>query len=186
LNWLSNRPDVRRAERSLAQAYYATQTARSAFYPRLTLSGSVGWTNQGGGAVLDPAQWLLNAIGSLTQPLFNRGAHIANLKVAKAQQEEAQLRFQQSLLDAGKEVNDALAQWQTAREQFAVGEQQIEALRQAVRQTELLMRHSTTTYLEVLTAQQSLLAAEQAQLQHRFNEVQGIIQLYHALGGGAL
>lgn len=108
LQLLSNRPDVRQAEMNLAQAFYATNVARAAFYPSITLSGALGWTNNGGGIVTNPGQWLLNAIGSLTQPLFNRGANIANLKIAKTRQEEAKLLFQQSLLDAGKEVNDAL------------------------------------------------------------------------------
>ncbi|MCM1168851.1 MAG: efflux transporter outer membrane subunit [Bacteroides sp.] len=181
---LANRPDVRQAERSFAQAFYATNAARAAFYPSLTLSGAVGWTNNGGGVVMNPGQWLLNAVGSLVQPLFNRGTNIANLKIAKARQEETQLQFSQSLLDAGKEVNDALVQWQTARKQIAIGEQRIAALQEAVRKTELLMRHSPTNYLEVLTAQQSLLDAQQAQSRNRFDEIQGVISLYHALGGG--
>lgn len=181
---LSNRPDVRQAEQALAQAFYATGTARSAFYPSIMLSGSVGWTNNGGGSILNPGQWLLNAIGTLTQPLFNRRANIANLKIAKARQEEATLTFQQSLLDAGKEVNDALMQWQTAQLRIEIGKEQIIALQEAVRKTELLMRHSSTTYLEVLTAQQSLLAAEQTQAQDQFDKIQGIINLYHSLGGG--
>lgn len=99
------------------------------------------------------------------QPLFNRGTNRANLKIAKARQEEATLLFQQSLLDAGKEVNDALTAWQTARQQVAINSSQVATLREAVRKTELLMLHSPTNYLEVLTAQQSLLAAEQAEAQ---------------------
>lgn len=136
---LANRPDVRQAEMVLAQVFYATNAARSAFYPNITLSGSAGWTNNGGGVILNPGSWLLNAIGSLTQPLFNRGANIANLKVAKAQQEEAALSFQQSILNAGKEVNDALVQWQTAQQRINIGMQQVTALNEAVRKTELLM-----------------------------------------------
>lgn len=181
---LANRPDVRQAEHNLAQAFYATNAARASFYPNITLSGMLGWMNNGVGVVMNPGQWLLNAVGSLVQPLFNRGANIANLKIAKAQQEEAQLQFSQSLLDAGKEVNDALVQWQTARQQIAIGEQRIAALQEAVRKTELLMRHSPTNYLEVLTAQQSLLDAQQAQSLNRFDEIQGVINVYHAVGGG--
>ena len=181
---LSNRPDVRQAEMEVAQAFYATHVARTAFYPNITLSGTLGWTNNGGGAITNPGQWLLNAIGSLTQPLFNRGANIANLKIAQTKQEEAKLLFQQSLLNAGKEVNDALTAWQTAKSQYEINTRQVETLREAVRKTELLMSHSSTSYLEVLTTQQSLLSAEQAQAQDRFGEIQGIINLYHALGGG--
>ena len=83
------------------QAFYATNSARAAFYPSITLSGSAGWTNSGGAAVANPGAWLLQAVGSLVQPLFNRGQNLANLKIAKAQQEEAVLQFRQSLLDAG-------------------------------------------------------------------------------------
>lgn len=184
LQLLANRPDVRQAEYNLAQAFYATNAARAAFYPNITLSGNAGWTNNGGGAILNPGKWLLSAIGSLTQPLFNKGANIANLRIAKTQQEEATLLFQQSLLDAGKEVNDALVQWQTARSRTVIGGEQIATLQEAVRKTELLMRHSSTNYLEVLTAQQSLLAAELTDAQDRFDEIQGVINLYHALGGG--
>ena len=181
---LSNRPDVRQAEMEVAQAFYATHVARTAFYPNITLSGTLGWTNNGDGAITNPGQWLFNAIGSLTQPLFNRGANIANLKIAQTKQEEAKLLFQQSLLNAGKEVNDALTTWQTAKSQYEINTRQVETLREAVRKTELLMSHSSTSYLEVLTTQQSLLSAEQAQAQDRFGEIQGIINLYHALGGG--
>lgn len=185
LQLLSNRPDVRQTEMELAQAFYSTNVARAAFYPSITLSGTLGWTNNGGGIVTNPGQWLLNAIGSLTQPLFNRGANIANLKIAKARQEEATLQFQQSLLDAAQEVNNALTAWQTAKSQIEIDDNRVETLREAVRKTELLMRYSDTTYLEVLTAQQSLLDAEMSAVQSRFDRIQAIINLYHALGGGS-
>ena len=181
---LANRPDVREAEMSLAKAFYATNVARAAFYPSVNLSGSAGWTNNGGGVVLNPGQWLLNAIGSLTQPLFNHGTNIANLKIAKAQQEIAALAFQQKLLAAGSEVNNALVALQTARERLAINSQSVVSLQEAVRKTELLMRHSSVNYLEVLTAQQSLLDVQKSLAQDKFDEIQGIISLYHALGGG--
>lgn len=185
LQLLSNRPDVRQAEMELAQAFYATNVARAAFYPNITLSGTLGWTNNGGGVITNPGQWLLNVIGSLTQPLFNRGVNIANLNIAKSRQEEAKLLFRQALLNAGKEVNDALTVWQTAKSQIEIGERRVSVLNDAVRKTELLMCHSGATYLEVLTAQQSLLEAETLQSQAYFERIQSIIKLYHALGGGA-
>lgn len=184
LQLLSRRPDVRQCEAQLAVAYYATNSARSAFYPSITLSGSAGWTNATGATVTNPGQWLLTAVGSLIQPIFNRGKNIANLKIAKAQQEEALLTFRQSLLDAGAEVNDALVQWQTARQRIRLDEQQVAALRSALRSSELLMQHSSQNYLEVLTARQSLLQAELDTTTDRFDEIQGVINLYHALGGG--
>lgn len=180
---LANRPDVRQAEWNLAQAYYATNAARSVFYPSLTLSGSTGWTNNVGGVVVNPGSWLFSAVGSLMQPLFNKGTNIANLRQAKARQEEALLLFQQSLLDAGKEVNNALTRWQSARIRIDYVNQQIMTLQEAVRKTELLMQHTSTNYLEVLTARQRLLEAELTQAQDKFEEIQGVIDLYHAVGG---
>lgn len=181
---LANRPDVQEAEMALAKAFYATNVARAAFYPSINLSGNAGWTNNGGGLVLDPGQWLFNAIGSLTQPLFNRGTNIANLKKSKAEQKTASLAFQQKLLQAGNEVNNALISLQTARERLAINTRSIVSLQEAVRKTELLMLHSSVNYLEVLTAQQSLLELQQTVAQDRFDEIQSIINLYHALGGG--
>ncbi len=180
---LNNRPDVKQAEAALAQAFYSTNEARSYFYPNITLSGTAGWTNNGGGIITNPGALLLQAIGSLTQPLFNKGTNIARLKIAKAQQEEAALAFQQSLLNAGSEVNNALTQWQTARQRIVLGEKQITSLETAVRSTRLLMDHGTTTYLEVLTAQQTLLQTQLTQSSDRFDEIQGIISLYQSLGG---
>lgn len=181
---LANRPDVRKAEAQLAQAFYAVGSARSAFYPSLTLSGAAGWTNNGGGMVVNPGDLLLNMAGSLAQPLFNKGANVANLKIAKAEQEAALLAFQQKLLDAGAEVNNSLTSWQTARKRLEIGEKRIESLKETVQKTERLMKHSSVNYLEVLTAQQSLLSAEESQAQNRFEELRSVIALYQALGGG--
>lgn len=186
LDLLSRRPDVRQAEANLMQAFYATNSARAAFYPSITLSGSAGWTNSGGASVTNPGAWLLQAVGSLVQPLFNRGQNLANLKIAKAQQEEAVLQFRQSLLDAGNEVNNALAQWQTARERIRLDNGQVEQLTITLGDTELLMENSAdTNYLQVLTARQSLLSAQLAVASDRYDEIQGVIELYHALGGGS-
>ena len=182
---LANRPDVRAAERSLEQAFYATNQARAAFYPSITLSGSAGWTNSAGGMISNPAQFVASAVGSLTQPLFAKGQLTGQLKIAKAKQEEASLNFQQTLLQAGTEVNEALVQYQTAQEKRELYAQQVNALQTAYRSTSLLMEHGTTTYLEVLTAQQSLLSAQLTQVANEVTEIQSLIQLYQALGGGA-
>lgn len=180
---LSNRPDIRQAEYSLMQSFYATNAARSALYPSITLSGSAGWTNNAG-VITNPGKLLLSAAGSLLQPIFNASANRANLKIAKAQQEESKLAFQQALLNAGAEVNNALTQCQTARAKTDLRIKQIEAMERAVESTELLMQHSSTTYLEVLTAQQSLLSAQLSQIADQFDEIQGVVNLYQALGGG--
>lgn len=184
LSLLSNRPDVRQAEAALAGSFYATNDARAAFYPALTLSGSLGWTNNGGGSILNPGKWLSSAVASLTAPLFNKGTNIANLKVAEAQQQEALLRFEQKLLTAGNEVNDALAEWQTADGRISNDLQQTADLEAAAENTLLLVRYTSANYLEVLTAQQSLLAARLTLAQDRISRILAVVHLYHALGGG--
>lgn len=184
LQLLANRPDVQQAEFALAEAFYATNAARTSFYPSLTLSGTLGWTNNGGGTILNPGKWLSNAIAQLVTPLFNKGTNIANLKIAKARQQEAVLRFEQSLLNAGNEVNDALTEWQTADGRIRLDYQQTADLEAATEKTRLLMRYTSANYLEVLTAQQSLLNARLTLAQDQASKIQSVIYLYHALGGG--
>ena len=167
---LSNRPDVRHAEYTLAQAFYATNETRSAFYPSIVLGGSAGWTNSVGEMIINPGKWLLSAVGSLVQPVFNQGANTARLRISKAQQEQALLSFRQMLFDAGVEVNNALCQWQTARQKQELNKAQIQTLQSAVRSTQLLMQHGDTNYLEVLIAQQTLLQAELVNASDKFEE----------------
>lgn len=186
LQMLSNRPDVRSAELALAQSFYSTNIARAAFYPSITLGGSAGWTNSAGGMIVNPGKFLASAVASLTQPIFNRGLNNAQLRIARAQQEEARLSFELALLNAGVEVNEALVQYQTARDKSTYYEKQVASLETAARSTQLLMQHGNTTYLEVLTAQQTLLNARLTQVANRVTEIQGVITLYHALGGGRL
>lgn len=181
---LSRRPDVRMTERQLEQAFYTTNQANAAFYPSITLSGSAGWTNSIGSLISNPAQFITSALASLTEPFFNRGTLIARRRIAKAQQEEALLAFRQQLLDAGTEVNDALVSYQTSKRKKENYRQQIEALERAYTSTSLLMENGNTTYLEVLTARQSLLAAQLSQTANQFKEIQSLINLYQALGGG--
>lgn len=181
---LSNRPDVRSSEEALAQAYYAVNISRAALYPSINLGGLVGWTNSAGAAVVNPGSLLWSATGSLLMPIFNARANVNKVKIARTQQEEARLAFQQTVLNAGAEVNNALTQYQTALAKSEWRTQQVASLDTAVKKTEKLMEHTSTTYLEVLTAQQSLLSAQTAQAQDRFEMIQGVINLYHALGGG--
>jgi len=184
LQMLSNRPDVKQAEMTLASAYYSTNQARSAFYPQITLSGSAGWTNSAGSVIVNPGKFLLSAVGSLTQPLFARGANAARLKIAKAEQQAALLAFQQSILSAGSEVSNALYQYQVAGEKCIQRKQQIESLNSSVDKTQQLMKYGSSTYLEVLTAQQSLLSASLSDVADSFQRIQAVINLYQALGGG--
>lgn len=181
---LAKRPDVRAAELTLKQAFYATAEARSAFYPSLTLNGSLGWTNNAGAFILNPGKLLIAAAASLAQPLFARGGLKVNLTISRAQQQEALYLFEQTILNAGAEVINALKQIETARAKSDYRSQQIASLQKAVESTQLLMTHGSSTYLEVLTAQQSLLSTQLTDISDRFEEIQGIIQLYRALGGG--
>ncbi len=181
---LSRRPDVRAAENNLAASYYAVNIARAALYPSLSLSGVAGWTNNLGGTVMDPSGLLLNAASSLFQPIFNATAMRGKVQIARAEQQAAMLAFQQTVLDAGAEVNNALTQYQTALSKEEWRSKQIASLSKAVTQTEKLMQYTSTTYLEVLTAQQSLLQAETSQAQDTFEKISGVINLYRALGGG--
>ncbi len=184
MQMLASRPDVRSAERALEAAFYATCQARSAFYPAITLSGNAGWTNTAGNVIVNPAKFLASAVGTLTQRLFNRGQLVAQHRIAKAQQEEAALAFQQALLNAGNEVNKGVRAYQTSRNKTLSINHQIASLQKAMESTALLMQHGTANYLEVLTARQALLNALLSQTANQFAEIQSLINLYQALGGG--
>lgn len=184
LQLLSNRPDVKAAEQALAAAYYNTNVARSNFYPRITLSGSAGWTNSAGAGIVNPGKLLASAIASLTQPLFQNGANIAKLKIAKAQQEEAKIQFQTALLNAGNEVSNALTQYQSCTEKVTARNMQVNSSKNAADYTKELFNLGTSTYLEVLSAEQSYLSAQLSEVSDAFSRMQAVISLYQALGGG--
>jgi NodT family efflux transporter outer membrane factor (OMF) lipoprotein len=185
---LANRPDVRAKEKSLAVAFYATNSARSAFYPQLTISPSGGFTNSLGGAILNPGEWFLNLAGQLAAPLFSRGQNIARLKAAKAQQEQSLNSFEYTIMKASGEVGSALVTYNNAIAKESHLAQQMELMTQAVDITETLFRNSATsyntTYLEVLTAQQSLLGAQMNFINCQLARSQAVINLYQSLGGG--
>lgn len=185
LRLLSQRPDVVQAEMSLAAAYYSTNQARSAFYPNLTLSGSAGWTNSLGQVVTNPGGWILSAVASLAQPIFNRGKLISNLKVSKAEEEIARLNYKQALLAAGQEVNDALFAIEIAAKNLDSHQKQCEELKRSLQVSEALYKTGNATYLELITARQSLLSAELNLVSDRFTRLQSVINLYNALGGGS-
>ena len=181
---LSKRPDVVQAEMVLANAYYTLNQARSAFYPSLTLSGSAGWTNSLGQVVSNPGGWILSAVASLAQPIFNRGKLISNLRVSKDEEQIALLAYKQALLDAGQEVNDALYATESVQRTLGSHRRQCKELERAVQTSESLYRTGNATYLELLTARQSLLNARLNVVSDRFTYCQSVINLYNALGGG--
>ncbi len=184
IQMLNNRPDVHYAEMTLAQCFYDTQAARSQFYPNITISGSGAFTNNGGGLITNPGKWLLQAIGSLVQPIFQNGRLVAQLKVAKATQEQAYNTWQNAVLAAGSEVSNALVLYNSSDEKSKLEQKQIESLTKNVEYTKDLFSMGGSTYLEVITAQQSLLNAELAKVQDDFYKMQAVVNLYYALGGG--
>lgn len=181
---LENRPDVKMAEMTLAAAYYTTNSARAAFYPGLNITGTAGWTNSAGMAVLNPGKLILNAVASLAQPIFNNGKLIANLKVSKAEEKIAQMNYQQTILEAGKEVSDALYLYNTQNKKLVEDRGQVDQLDKAVTYTKALFQSGDATYLEILTAQQNLLSAQLSEVSDNFQRMQAVINLYSALGGG--
>lgn len=185
LQLLENRPDVKAAELALADAYYTTNQARSAFYPSVNITGTLGWTNGSNGTVIsNPAVMLWNAIGSLTQPIFQRGKLIANLKVSKAEEQIAKMNYQQTILEAGKEVSDALFLYDTADKKLSEHQAQVSEMQKAVEMNNDLFQAGKATYLEIITAQQSLLSAQLNEVSDTFQRMQAVINLYSALGGG--
>ena len=181
LRLLSARPDVRQAERNMEIAFYERQQAQQAFYPDLTLSGSLGWSN-GEGAV-NPAQFLANAVASLTQRIFTQGKLRAQYKNAKIEQEKARLQFVQTLLNAGNEVYQQLRICHKTEQKAAYLTSIVNSLHEAYLGTSELMKNGTNTYVEVLKAQEDLLTAQITEVQNHFEGIQALINLYTALGG---
>jgi len=182
---LSNRADVHAAEMALAQCFYDVETARSKFYPNITVSGTAMFTNSLGSAIVNPGKWLLSAVGGLTQPIFQHGAIVAGLKVAKAQQEQAFNTWQSAVLKAGNEVSNALVLYNASEEKSQLEAKQVEVLRQNVEDTRLLYKSKGSSYLEVIQAQSSLLNARISKVSDDFSKMQAVVNLYQALGGGA-
>ena len=184
LQLLENRPDVKIAEMTLAAAYYSTNQARAAFYPGLTITGTAGWTNGSNISVSNPGVFLMQAMASLAQPIFNKGKLIANLKVTKAEEKIAQMNYQQTILKAGKEVSDALFLFDCQNKKLENDKVRVEQLNKAVIATKALFQSASATHLEVLTSQQSLLSAQLSEVADNFQRIQAVINLYSAVGGG--
>ena len=181
---LANRPDVHAAEMQLAECFYGVETARSRFYPSLTIAPTGMFTNSAGAAVINPGKWMLSAVGSLVQPIFQKGKIIAGLRVAEAQYEKAYNTWQNNILKAGNEVSNALVLYHSSDEKSKIEAKQIQTLQQNVEDTKLLLSQSSSTYLEVITAQQTLLNAQMAKITDDFHKMQAVVNLYQALGGG--
>ena len=180
---LTLRPDIRLADYAMEEAFYNMQTARSAFFPGISLSGTAGWTNSAGGAIVNPGKILSSIVGSLTQPIFARGQLKGNLEIAKLKQEDLRNRYVQTVIEAGNQVNEAIADCQAAREKHGYYHRQVEVLHDAYNGTHELMDNGKANYLEVLTAQESLLNAQLSEAMNMYDAAQAVIELYIALGG---
>ena len=181
---LEQRPDIRMANYCMEEAFYNTQKARAAFFPSISLSGAAGWTNSGGGLIADPGALLLQAVASLSQPLFARGQIKANYKIAQLTEENLKKKYVQTVINAGNDVNEAIADCQAAREKHDYYHRQVEVLYEAYTGTHELMDNGKASYLEVLTAQESLLSAQLSEAENLYSGAQAVIALYIALGGG--
>ena len=181
---LRNRPDVIAAEYNLISNFEQTNVAKSNFYPTLKLTAS------GGLQSIDLKEWFsansifANIITGLTQPIFNQRQIKTRFEIAKANQEKAYLQFEQSLLTAGKEVSDALAQYNNETYKLTVREKQVDALNKATDYSDELLTYGLANYLEVLTVKDNALNAELSLIDNKFQQYKAIIQLYRALGGG--
>ncbi len=182
---LEQRPDIRMANHAMEEAFYNVQAARAAFFPNITLTGLGGWTNDAGIAVINPAKLLLNFVGQLTQPIFARGQVNANYKISKLTQEDLQKRYVQTVINAGNEVNEAMADCEAAREKHIYYHRQVQVLYDAYTGTHELMDNGRANYLEVLTAQESLLRSQLSEASNLYDGTQAVIALYIALGGGS-
>ena len=181
LRLLSARPDVRQAERDMEIAYYERQQAKQAFFPDITLSGSLGWSN--GEGTVNPAQFLPNAVAAISQRLFSQGMLRAQYKNAGIEQEKARLQFVQTLLNAGNEVYQQLRICHKTEEKASYLTSIIKSLHEAYLGTSELMKNGTNTYVEVLKAQEDLLTAQITEVQNYYEGIQAFINLYTALGG---
>ena len=184
LQLLENRPDVKIAEMNLASAYYTTNQARAAFYPGINITATAGWTNGSGVQISNPGQFMFQALASLAQPIFNNGKLVANLKVSKAEEEIAKMNYQQTILEAGQEVSDALHLYDATNKKLVHDQSQVEALEKAVAYTKDLFQSGDATYLEILTSQQNLLSAQLTEVADNIQRIQAVISLYSAVGGG--
>lgn len=179
---LAYRPDVKAAERAMEVAFYNVNAARSAFYPSLSLTGEAGWTNNAG-VVVNPGKMLLNAVASLTQPIFARGKISANFKSSKLTQEDVANHYAQTVVNAGNQVNEAIAGCNAAKEKDVLLKEQVKVLHDAYDGTHELMNNGKASYLEVLTAQEALLQAQLGEAMNLYKGSQAAIALYIALGG---
>jgi NodT family efflux transporter outer membrane factor (OMF) lipoprotein len=181
---LANRPDVQQAELGFRVAFEQTNIARTYFYPSLVISSSAGLSSLAFSKFFSAGSFFANIAAGLTQPIFNGRLNRTRLEVARAQQQEALLNFKNTLLTAGQEVSDAVSLYQTAVDKMGVRTNQLNSLQKSVEYTRELLRYGSANYIEVINARQSLLGAELSRVNDHLQQLQAVVDLYRALGGG--
>lgn len=181
---LRNRPDVVAAEYSLMNAFELTNAARAGFYPSLTLSASGGFQNIEIDKLFNANSLFATLIGGLTQPIFNKRQIRTQYEVSQAQQEQAYLDFRLAVITASKEVSDAMYKYEAATQKIEVNQKEFEAYNLATDYSEELLDNGFANYLEVLNAQENALNSSLNLINTKNNQLQSIVDLYEALGGG--
>jgi len=181
---IRRRPDIRQAERELEAANIDVAVAQAEFFPSLNLTSYVGLNAFRPSVLLNPASVAAGVLSSLATPVFNRRLLKGNLAIAQAQSREAYLAYQRAILTGVSEVVSNLKGLENYREVADLQTQEVAVLRQAAITSDDLFAASYATYLEVITAQRSVLEAELALVNTKQAQFQSLIGLYRALGGG--
>lgn len=181
---LRNRPDLIAAEYDLINAFQLTNVARSDFYPSLTLTATGGFQALDASELFDANSLFATIIGGLTQPILNGRRIRTEYEVSQAEQEQSRLNFRRTILEASKEVSDAMYSYQAATEKIEIKEKEYEAYELATEYSEELLNNGLANYLEVLTARQNSLNSSLDLTTARYNQLKSIVDLYRALGGG--
>lgn len=184
LQLLRNRPDVIAAEYDLIRAFELTNVARSNFYPSITLSANGGLQSLELDKLFSVNSLFASVIGGIAQPIINGRRIRTQYEVSLSQKEQAYLRFRQSILDASREVSDALYSFKAAEEAIDIRSQEFAAYDTAAVYSEELVNNGFANYLEVLTARQNALNSQLSLIDARFDHLRAVVDLYRALGGG--
>lgn len=181
---LERRPDIREAEENLVAANAQIGVARAAYFPQVSLTGNAGYESPALVNLFSGPAGIWTLAGTITQPIFEGGRLKSGVRLAEAQREELLLTYQQTIQDAFRDVSNALVAYRKYRE-FRIQQQHlVESAQDAARLSELRFKAGTTDYLEVLTNETNSFSAELALAQAQGNELDALVQLYQALGGG--
>lgn len=154
------------------------------FFPQLSLTATGGTESSSLSKIVSAPSFLWDAVGGLTQPIFEGGALTGNLRVARAEQQEALVAYQSTVLTAFQEVNDALISYKRTREQLSAQAALVKAEESSLNLSNLRYQGGVDTYLNVFTAEESLFNGRITLAADRGAVMAALVQLYAALGGG--